>query len=251
MRVWITRPEAQGRKTQQRLAALGVAGWLQPVMTIEPLAETPTVRQQVMDLDLYQFAIFISQNAVHYGVALIDRFWPQWPVGLTLLAIGQATAKALAEHGHLAAAPVAVMDSEALSALPELQALANSRVIIFKGEGGRALLAETLRARGGRVDECPLYGRRWAAEASLALQASDFGSQPDDAMLAYSGESVELLAKTLASGGRQALTRQPLVVPGSRVAGVARALGFEQIIVADNATDDAMLGALLPNHPIS
>jgi len=245
MRVWITRPEAQACKTQQLLAAEGITSWLQPVMVIEPLTEIdPQQRQWVMDLDHYRLAIFISQNAVRYGMALIDQFWPQIPVGLQFLAIGKATASALQEFDLIAEAPTAVMDSEALLALPAVQQMAEQKVIIFKGVGGRTALTDALRQRGARVDHCEVYRRQPCATAPDALAANDFGGGDDDCVLAYSGESVEFIDAAITASGKKNIHQCRLVVPGPRVAHIARTLGFTNLVVAENATDAAMLAAL-------
>lgn len=245
MRVWVTRPLRQAEATSQLLREQGVAVWCQPVMEICPLPELgPEQRNQVMNVDLYSIAIFISQNAVHYGCALIDQFWPQVPVGLNFFAVGKATARALSNQGLLAQAPVSVLDSEGLLALPALQQVAQQRVIIFKGQGGRNTLAKTLAERGARVDNCELYSRQHCQKAVPALQASDFGLQGSDRILAYSGASVELIHKTLQAAGRTEVLLRPVVVPGERVANIAQRLGFERVVTAQNATDQAMLAAL-------
>ena len=244
--VWVTRPQRQAQTTCALLAEQGYVPWAQPVMEITPLAELPAVtRAMLMDLDLYHIAIFISQNAVHYGLASIDQFWPQIPVGVQFLAVGNATARALAAAGILADSPQVAMDSEALLALPALQQVEQQRVIIFKGEGGRTTLAETLAQRGARVDNCELYQRRACAEAVAALQASDFGRADSDCTMAYSGESVQLIEQTLVAAQRKELLDRPLVVPGLRVAKLAAELGFSHVLPAENATDMAMMAALM------
>ena len=86
----------------------------------------------------------------------------QWPPHLLPAAIGQGTVRALAAHGvHGCIAPEQRFDSEALLALPELQAerVAGQRVLILRGDGGRELLAETLSARGALVDLVSCYRR--------------------------------------------------------------------------------------------
>lgn len=244
-RVWVTRPSKQAEVTSQKLRALGVQPWCQPVMEIRPITPLgPISRQQVMDLNLYQFAIFVSQNAVQYGCDLIEQFWPQVPLGVTFVAVGSATADALAGRGLLAEAPTAAMDSEGVLALASLQQVEQQRVIIFKGEAGRTTLAETLAERGARVDNCELYARSHCTAAVAALRDGNFGLELNDTTLAYSGHSVELIHQTLLAARRTELLKQPLVVPGKRVAAVAGELGFEQVRTAQNATDQAMLAAL-------
>ncbi|WP_296815495.1 uroporphyrinogen-III synthase [Thiobacillus sp.] len=50
-------------------------------------------------------------------------------------------------------------DSEAVLALPQLQAVAGRQVVIVRGVGGRALMADTLRARGADVHFMECYRR--------------------------------------------------------------------------------------------
>lgn len=250
MRIWITRPEPQAEKTQARLQALGIVGlstWCQPVMAIEALAALdPVQRQSILNLDHYHVAIFVSQNAVRFGMDTIDQYWPQLPAGIHWFAIGQATARALAEHGLMAEAPRAAMDTEELLSSQPLQDLSEQKVIIFKGVGGRTTLADNLKQRGAKVDYCELYQRRWQEQSVAAVARHDFGLQAGDITLAYSGESAELILKTLQQAGRQEILTRPIVVPGQRVAGIAAQLGFERVITAQNATDQAMLEALQP-----
>ena len=84
--------------------------------------------------------IFISANAVRFGLALVDDYWPQLPTGLNWYAIGVATAAVLARHGIAAITPRRFMSSEGLLAVPALQHVSDQRVLIVKGEGGRECL---------------------------------------------------------------------------------------------------------------
>ncbi|WP_275576186.1 uroporphyrinogen-III synthase [Aquitalea magnusonii] len=55
--------------------------------------------------------------------------------------------------------PTAGSDSEALLALPQLADVAGQHWLIVRGQGGRALLADTLCARGAQVSLAEVYQR--------------------------------------------------------------------------------------------
>ena len=245
----MTRPETQGRYTATLLREQGHRPWLSPVLAIQPKPLTPEHRTRLMNLDNYQHLFFVSQNAATLGLQAIDEFWPQLPSAQAYWAIGQTTAAILSEASFLAGAPGAAMNSEALLALDELQELANNKVLIFKGEGGRTFLAEQLTARGAQVEEIHLYTRGTDARAKDSLQQSTFGNEESDLTLAFSGESAERIAQLVRAAGRDVIFQRALVVPGQRVARLALALGFKRIVTAENATDRSMLQALSELNP--
>jgi uroporphyrinogen-III synthase len=89
-----------------------------------------------------------------------------------VFAVGPGTARALQAHGLDSIITPDGQDSEALLALPQLADVAGKRVVIVRGVGGRALLADTLRARGAQVDFMECYRRmRPRADAGAAAGA--------------------------------------------------------------------------------
>lgn len=76
-----------------------------------------------------------------------------------IIAVGAATAQALALRGLSAEVP-ALSNNEGMLMMPVIEALtAGSRVLIWCGVGGRKLLQDTLLARGVRVDSICWYQR--------------------------------------------------------------------------------------------
>lgn len=247
VRVLVTRPAGQADAFQEVLAEAGACPLHYPALAILPLSpdddspEARAARACMLDADRFDTAIFVSTNAVEAGLAWMEHFWPQWPQGLRCIAIGAATARALAAHGLFALAPGEAENTEALLTLPELQHMAGRRVMIVRGVGGRAAMAQALRDRGAEVRFCEVYRR------ALPTGAPPLGEwlarERVQCLTAASGETLENMV-TLAADAPGRLLALPVVVPGARVVALARDLGFCRVLEAVNASPGAMLEAL-------
>ena len=157
--VLVTRPEQQQAELIAALEAWGAQTIPLPLLSISPPSEgapAAKLRRSLLELDLFDSLLFVSTNAVRAGVASIEDYWPQFPVGLHILAIGPSTA-ALAREllGCDVAVAAGGSSSEELLASGLLGDLKGKRVGIFRGEGGRDALAEGIRQRGGPVEDVP------------------------------------------------------------------------------------------------
>ena len=167
LHILITRPAAQALPWATQLESLGAKTSCQAMLEICPLnADTSkqAAKNRVMGLDEYQKIIFVSQNAVNYGLAEIDNYWPQLPSNIDFFAVGASTAKLLADQlydfGSSVHYPKHAMNSEALLALDSLNAVARDKILIVRGLGGRTHLGNTLEARRALVDYCEVYERQ-------------------------------------------------------------------------------------------
>ena len=245
LRVLVTRPADRSAEFAAALTEAGAAVSLQPLLDIAPLSSPEhseamqKSRSLLMNLDSYQQIIFISVNAVHYGLDQIDQYWPQWPLGIQVYAIGAATAAALAERDIAVHHSAQAMNSESLLACADLQHISHSKILIIRGVGGREHLAEQLRQRGAAVDYAECYQRckpdiDGGQLRSLLLQHSI------NIVALNSGETLAHFSDLM---GEKALT-YPVLVPSDRVADLARAQGYQTVIQADNAGTAASLVAL-------
>lgn len=250
----VTRPESQAQVWAQQLKALGAQVSCQPFLVIQALKK-PEAQQAITDrllhLDEYQHAIFVSQNAVELGVEWIDRYWPQLPVDIEFLAVGSATAALLQNKltrlGVSVEAPKQAMNSETLVALPNLQDIEGHKILIFRGCGGRSYLQQVLTQRGASVDYCELYQRVIPESIDSNTLKSFCHTTLAPITTVHSGETLENLLQAVANIDSDTLSwiqQQPLLLPGERVANLARDLGFTTIIVAENATHNSMIEAL-------
>lgn len=247
MRVLVTRPAGRADDLLAALHEQGAATLHIPLLDIGALdAERDADciqrnRDHILNLDHYHALIFISANAVHYGVNLVEQFWPQWPARQQILAIGAATSAALAERGLTALGGEGSMNSESLLAADCLQAVDGQRIAIFRGLGGRETLAEVLRERGARVDYIECYRRR-APPLDIAATLGQIADFAPTAVVVNSGETLANLSALLPAS--HPLFDCALVLPGERVAALAGNLGYAKATPAANAGTAATLACL-------
>lgn len=242
--VVVTRPLAQCGPLAEAIRAIGGEPLVFPLLEILPADDPAPLAAAVEQLASYRVAIFISPNAVDHALPAILAAGG-WPAGLLPAAVGQGTVKALAAHGvHGCIAPTQRFDSEALLELPELagERVTGQRIAIFRGDGGRELLGDTLRARGATVDPVTCYRRLGPSTGAQPLLAA-WQNRRLDALTVSSSEGLRYLWDLLPAGGREALAETPVFVPHARIAENAKFIGLQKIILTEPA-DQGILRAL-------
>jgi uroporphyrinogen-III synthase len=238
LRIAVTRPREQGTKLCREIEQLGGACIAFPLLDITPLLDNAELRLSLSRLQDCQLAIFISPNAVRYGMEAIKQAGGL-PATLQIATIGLSSAKALHELGvQKVIAPTLRFDSEALLALPEMQHVRQQRVLIFRGNGGRELLGDTLTLRGALVEYITCYQR----SKSQADAGTLFAGNPD-AIAVSSSEALQHLWQLTDMTQRAQLTDLPLFVAHERIATEAQHLGWKHI-VSTSPTDAGLLSAL-------
>ncbi|MFA7553110.1 MAG: uroporphyrinogen-III synthase [Spongiibacteraceae bacterium] len=234
------------------IEAAGGSAWHYPLMAITELdsAAQPQIwqqcKQQVLALDQFQHVIFVSTNAVKFGMELIHQYWPQLPVGIHWYGVGDSTLAALAQQGvpvdRFAGVENRHMNSEGLLRHSGLQQLTQAKVLIVRGMGGRGYMQQQLQQRGAQVSYAECY-QRCVVDRPAGEVVSFIQQHTIDSVCVNSGESLQNLC-SLAGSQLAQLQKKRIVVPGERVAAQAQASGFQSIITAENASDQAVLVAL-------
>lgn len=243
--VLVTRPAGQAGKLCAGLSAAGYRPLHQPLLAVSPVALDAAQQAMAGALESYAHCLFISSNAAKYGLECLLAGRSAWPGRVQCYAVGDSTADVLRAAGIAVHTPGREMTSEGLLTLPSLQSVAGERVLIVKGEGGRTALREALAGRGAQVDELRCYRRSPPDVAPDALQQL-LDAEQVACILISSGEALDNLRVILEPADTaQSIHRHcALVVPSARVAAQARAAGWQDVTVAANASDDAMLAAL-------
>lgn len=245
IRVLVTRPPDQARALCELIAARGGHPLHIPVLEILPPWDVAPARAVIERLDSFDLAIFISANAVLRAHELVTRQGGEWPPGLRLAVIGRSSAAALARCGLQAhVQPAEVFNSESLLALEEMWAVAGKRIVIFRGEGGRELLARTLRERGAEVTYAEVY-RRGIPEAGGRHLRHVLHKNCIDIITVTSNEGLQNLCQMAGENYRRRLFRLPLVVISQRTALLAAKLGFVHApMIAHESSDLGLVGAI-------
>jgi uroporphyrinogen-III synthase len=227
LKIVVTRPRDQAAHLAQSIEQAGGIPLLFPLLDITAVQNTETLHEQIARLAQFNLAIFISPNAVHYGISAI-RAAGELPPYIKIATVGQGSAKALRESGIAdVIAPTERFDSEGLLALPELQNVAGW------------LLADTLKARGATVEYATCYQRsKPQQDAGVLLTATP------DAITVTSSEALRYLWQMLDIHAQASLRDIPLFVPHARIAELALQQGWQQVQVTASG-DDGLLSALI------
>jgi len=241
----VTRPAAQARALADGIVAAGGVPILFPALEIVDVADPAPMRAVAVRLDEFDLAIFISANAVEKALARISA-QRAWPSTVKVATVGKSSERALARYGVSGViAPRERFDSEALLELTPLSepAVRGKRVVIFRGDGGRELLAEALAARGASVEYVECYRRRKPQldpKPLLELWAHD----RLDAITITSSEGLRNIWDMVGPGGRDRMIDTLLFAPHRRIAAQAHALGLRRVILTEPG-DQGLLAGLI------
>ncbi len=242
----ITRPPEQGHKLSAAITAAGGQVISFPLLDIVGLEDLSTFDRVIRPLDQFHWVIFISSNAVQYGMPGLQQ--AGIPSTLQFAAIGPVTASALQTLGvQQVLTPAERFDSESLLALPQLQSMQGQRVLIIRGVGGREVLAETLSQRGAEVVFGECY-RRVNPQTSDHMLDMAYQAGQLHGVVITSSEALRFLLDLAGQSGW--LKTVPLFVNHARIAEQAAAHGLV-VFSADQPGDVAMLDLLQAHlqHP--
>jgi uroporphyrinogen-III synthase len=228
----VTRPRGLAGNLARLIEGAGGRALLFPAIEIVAATNIAPVTLSPGDI-----AVFVSPSAVHMALPRLA----QLPDGVRIAAIGAGTRRELEHRGvQRVLAPGTGADSEALLALPELQSLPGARVVIFRGEGGRSLLGDTLAERGARVEYVECY-RRQRPLADARPLIDDWRRGRVHALTVSSAQALTNLLDML---GAELLATLPIFVPHVRVAQHGHDLGLRAMLVAGPG-DEEMLAHLM------
>jgi len=228
-RVVVTRPQEHAGPLVTALEQFGAEVWVVPLIAVAPLEDDGDLRRLVESGD-HDWIVFTSANAVR-AVGTVGQLRAR------VAAVGPATAN---EVRSLGVEPAFVPDRFAAGEIADgLEPLAGARVLLPQSEIAERSFADGLRARGATVDVVDAYRTVGLQPSAAELAQLD----RSDAILLASGSA----ARSLAEAG--APSEHVLVVCiGPSTAEAARAAGLEVDLVAEDATGQGMIRALVSHY---
>lgn len=234
MRVVVTRPREQAAELVAGLERLGADAAVVPLIAVEVFAERSEL-DDLLERGGHDWVVFTSANAVRAVGERIRRSRAR------VAAVGPATAE---ELGALGVGPSFVPERFAAAAIADgLGPLEGVRVLLPQSEIAEPSLVDELRARGAVVDAVTAYrtvALEPGPEEAATLRAAD-------AILLASGSAARALAAAVVPR-KETL----LVCIGPATAEAARSAGLRVGLVAEEATGEGMIQALVEHvreHP--
>ncbi|ORU92653.1 MAG: hypothetical protein A6F70_03330 [Cycloclasticus sp. symbiont of Bathymodiolus heckerae] len=237
--VLVTRPAHQSDKLCRLLTNNGFSPLRFPTIEIQELANSAAVSIQLQSAEDYDFLIFISANAVVEANKLVTA----WPTNKTIIAIGPETARSLKKIG-LSPTITAKRPFNSEQLLAQISANANqNKGLIIKGEGGRTLLADTLRKRGLIIDTANVYKRGQPVLNNRVTTAPEFITITSQLAL----KNLFLLLPQQADALKEHST---FILFSKRIADYAKELGCQHTICSEEASDSSLVFAMIndKNH---
>ena len=239
-----TRPAHQAESLSLLISQAGGKPIEFPVLEISPPINSEFLQTQLLTLNEADLVIFISANAVDAAMMLLGGA-ELWPENVTIASVGRATSLKLKEYGLTAelTAPQP-FNSEALLTVPELGNMSDKKIKIIRGEGGRALLGDTLRSRGANVEYIECY-RRLIPDSDPTALFQCWDEERNPTIVVTSNEGLRNLTTMIDSEYRQNLFSSNLVVVSERAVSLAGELGFEKkTVLATTVSNEAIVEAI-------
>lgn len=163
--------------------------------------------------------------------------------GQTWFAVGAGTARALRRAGIAEVIAPERMDSNGLLALAGLRDVHGSDVGLVTAPGGRDRIAPTLQRRGARLLRADVYARMPTAPSAAAVaRLRSLRRRPWLAL--SSGEALQWILQVLPDDALRALRKARVAAASQRLADLAHAAGFRDVVLAASALPRDLVAAM-------
>jgi uroporphyrinogen-III synthase len=235
--VLVTRPAHQSQQLCECLLEAGFKPITFPTIDIVPLPIDHYKKHTLENISTFDFVLFISANAVHQVIAY-KTLWPS--ENTRYIAIGPSTAEAMV--ASLAITPDFISSKpfsseQLMTQLPSQ--LADKRILIIKGEGGRDFLANELKNKDMIVKTLDTYRRSLPTNIAPHFKHSDIAYITITSILALKNLTL-LLQDDFSTMAKRCV----FVLFSERIEQYAKQIGCTHTIVSNNANNDSLVQAI-------
>lgn len=247
--ILIVRPPEYGASLFSKLLAADFNPIRFPTIEFGPTPNQQILQAAIQKLNTTDIIIFTSRAAVLFGIEAIQNFGIL-PADIKCVAIGPATKEALLQRGiqNVICPEDPPYESEALLKLPIFQNIKDTSIKIFRGNGGRQLLFETLVARGAELEFVECYQRCVPSVNSYEImkffKENDSDDNLDAIIIVMSIESLMNFKKMVPVELWSSIQRKPLIVISERLKQKAQDLGFSKVLLSKSTEDDSIISLL-------
>ncbi len=247
-RVLVTRPAGQASELARLLRDEAAEPIEAPAIRIVDPEDPAPLTRAARDVGSYAWALFTSKNGVERFFAELDRQGLDARAlgGARVVAIGPATARALAVHGVRAdRVPEEHRGEEVANAVLEATGgrLDGTRVLLARAAVARDALPDALREAGALVDVVDAY-RSVPPEPDDSARLGELVRGGVDVVTFTASSTVENVASILGRDAAAALSPLTVASIGPITSATAEELGIRVDVTATEYTHEGLVRAL-------
>jgi uroporphyrinogen III methyltransferase/synthase len=242
-RIVITRAASNASRLAARLRMLGAEAVELPTIQTEPPDDYAVLDSAIARLDAFDWIIFTSATGVDAFVARLRTTGNdiRGLAGVSIAAIGPATAARLTHHALRVAAMPSEYRAEALIGALGEERIAGTRILIPRAQAAREVLPRLLREKGAReVVIAPAY--RTVAPRHGSGRIAELISSGGIDLVAFTSSSTVINFGKIAGERSRGLEA---AVIGPITAATAREYGYEVVVSAAQYTIDGLIDAIV------
>ncbi|MGJ8691775.1 MAG: uroporphyrinogen-III synthase [Thalassotalea sp.] len=236
--VLVTRPEPNGSALVELLNQQQINAQPCALFSYQKNSSTSLCKSLLTD-NSQSILIFVSVAAVEFAAQIVAV--NTWQYRL-VIAVGKATQQALKNIGVVALSPTR-QDSEGVLALPELADVRQQPVVLIRGDDGRELLFNALKAKGAIVRYGQSYQRKWRQPTPNEIDY--WRESAINCIVITSVSLLENMVNLLVRPENYWQKSCCWVVASARIANRAKQLELSHVLTAQGADNQRLLTAII------
>lgn len=242
LRLWVTRPRDQAAGLITAIKSLGADVAALPLLEIAPPENFAQLDAALARLEQFDLAIFVSPSAISSVCTQLAHAWPE---NLPVALMGPGSVQCAKAYGiDRIISPDLQFDSAGLLQMSQMQAISGQNIVLFRGDGGREDLPETLKIRGANLTIIQAY-RRLPPTFDEACLRAELGAGCDG-IVVTSSEAVHYLFRLAGEQTRLQLQSQLYFAPHARIVDALAEEGAHHAVLT--AVGDAGITATITQY---